>query len=117
MRSPGSICRGIGFYSSTQPRDIGAIARSVKIDRRQIAKNDIFIMLTLLDLIQQKLPQASESVLEQVWTILTSADNNAKLLALSNEEEELAAQFERWEAASDEDEVQIEKILTTQQGK
>jgi hypothetical protein len=76
-------------------------------------------MLTLLDFrlerlrqrIQQKLPQASESVLEQVWTILTSADNNAALSELANEDEELAAEFALWEAASDEDEVQIEKML------
>jgi hypothetical protein len=52
--------------------------------------------------INQKLPQAPESVLEQVWTILNAA----------NEDEELYAEFdslietlcERWEAASDEDE-------------
>jgi hypothetical protein len=51
-------------------------------------------MLTLLDRINQKLPQAPESVLEQVWTILNAA----------NEDEELYAEFARWEAASDEDE-------------
>ena len=56
-------------------------------------------MLTLLDRINQKLPQAPESVLEQVWTILN--DN------------ELYAEFDRWEAASDEDEAQIEAMLAT----
>ena len=60
-------------------------------------------MLTLLDRINQKLPQAPESVLEQVWTILNAA----------NENDELDAQFERWEAASDEDEAQIEAMLAT----
>lgn len=69
-------------------------------------------MLTLLARIQQKLPQASESVLEQVWTILTSTDNNARLSELANEDEELYAEFERWEAASDEDEAQIEAMLS-----
>lgn len=60
-------------------------------------------MLTLLDRINQKLPQVPESVLEQVWTILNAAD----------EDDELAAEFERWEAASDEDEAQIEAMLAT----
>jgi hypothetical protein len=68
-------------------------------------------MLTLLELrlerlrqrINQKLPQAPESVLEQVWTILNAA----------HEDEELYAEFERWEAASDEDEAQIETMLAT----
>jgi hypothetical protein len=60
-------------------------------------------MLTLLDQINQKLPQAPESVLEQVWTILNS----------DNEDDELDAEFDRWEAASDEDEAQIEAILAT----
>ena len=59
-------------------------------------------MLTLLDRINQKLPQAPESVLEQVWTILNA-----------NEDDELNAEFERWEAASDEDEAQIEAMLAT----
>jgi hypothetical protein len=60
-------------------------------------------MLTLLDRINQKLPQVSESVLEQVWMILNAA----------NEDDELDAEFERWEAASDEDEAQIEAMLAT----
>jgi hypothetical protein len=59
-------------------------------------------MLTLLDQINQKLPQAPESVLEQVWTILNAAN-----------EDDLYAEFDRWEAASDEDEAQIEAILAT----
>jgi hypothetical protein len=57
-------------------------------------------MLTLLDRINQKLPQASDSVLEQVWTILNAV----------NEDDELYTEFERWEAASDEDEAQIIEI-------
>jgi hypothetical protein len=65
-------------------------------------------MLTLLvgvaslkeNLIHQK-PQAPESVLEQVWTILNAA----------HEDKELYTEFDRWEAASDEDEVQIETML------
>jgi hypothetical protein len=73
-------------------------------------------MLTLLDFrlerlrqrIQQKLPQASESVLEQVWTILNATN---ELSELAHEDEELYAEFDRWEAASDEDEAQIEKML------
>ncbi len=60
-------------------------------------------MLTLLDRIQQKLPQAPESVLEKVWTILNA----------THEDDELYAQFESWEAASDEDEAQIEAMLAT----
>jgi hypothetical protein len=68
-------------------------------------------MLTLLELrlerlrqrINQKLPQAPESVLEQVWTILNAA----------NEDEELYAESDRWEAASDKDEAQIEAMLAT----
>jgi hypothetical protein len=60
-------------------------------------------MLTLLDRINQKLPQAPDSVLEQVWTILNAV----------NEDDELDAEFERWEAASDEDEAQIEAMLAT----
>jgi hypothetical protein len=60
-------------------------------------------MLTLLDRINQKLPQAPESVLEQVWMILNAA----------NEDNELSAEFDRWEAASDEDEAQIEAMLAT----
>jgi hypothetical protein len=60
-------------------------------------------MLTLLDQINQKLPQAPESVLEQVWKILNAA----------NEDDELYAEFDRWEAASDEDESQIEAMLAT----
>ncbi|WP_309736672.1 hypothetical protein [Chamaesiphon sp. OTE_75_metabat_556] len=60
-------------------------------------------MLTLLDRINQKLPQAPESVLEQVWTILNAA----------NEDEELYAEFDRCEAASDKDEAQIEAMLAT----
>ena len=59
-------------------------------------------MLTLLNRIQEKLPQAPESVLQQVWTILNAAGD-----------EELDDEFERWEAASDEDEAQLAKILTT----
>jgi ferric-dicitrate binding protein FerR (iron transport regulator) len=59
-------------------------------------------MLTLLDRINQKLPQVPESVWEQVWMILNAA----------NEDDELAAEFERWEAASDEDEAQIEAMLS-----
>jgi hypothetical protein len=59
-------------------------------------------MLTLLDQINQKLPQAPESVLEQVWTILNAAN-----------EDDLYAEFDRWEAASDEDEAQIEAMLAT----
>ena len=59
-------------------------------------------MLTLLNRIQQKLPQAPESVLQQVWTILNAAGD-----------EELDDEFDRWEAASDEDEAQLAKILTT----
>lgn len=58
-------------------------------------------MLTLLDRIHQKLPQAPESVLEQVWMILNAA----------NQDEELYAEFDRWEAASDEDEAQMEAIV------
>ena len=53
--------------------------------------------------INQKLPQAPESVLEQVWMILNAV----------NEDDELYAEFDRWEAASDEDEAQIEAILAT----
>jgi hypothetical protein len=60
-------------------------------------------MLTLLDRINQKLPQAPESVLEQVWTILNAA----------TEDNELYAEFDRWEAASDEDDAQIEAMLAT----
>ena len=59
-------------------------------------------MLTLLNRIQEKLPQAPESVFQQVWTILNAAGD-----------EELDDEFERWEAASDEDEAQLAKILTT----
>ena len=59
-------------------------------------------MLTLFDRIQQKLPQAPESVLQQVWTILNAA-----------EDEDLDDEFDRWEAPSDEDEAQLAKILTT----
>ncbi len=67
-------------------------------------------MLTLLELrleglrqrINQKLPQAPESILVQVWTILNAAN-----------EDDLYAEFARWEAASDEDEAQIEAILAT----
>ena len=59
-------------------------------------------MLTLFDRIQQKLPQAPESVLQQVWTILNAAGD-----------EDLDDEFDRWEAASDEDEAQLAKILTT----
>ncbi len=58
-------------------------------------------MLTLLDRINQKLPQVPESVLAQVWTILNA----------TNEDDELYSEFERWEAASDEDEAQIETML------
>jgi hypothetical protein len=60
-------------------------------------------MLTLLDRINQKLPQVPESVLAQVWTILNA----------TNEDEELSAEFDRWKAASDEDEAQIEAMLAT----
>jgi hypothetical protein len=49
-------------------------------------------MLTLLDRIQQKLPQASESVLEQVWTILNTAN---ELSGSASEDEELYAEFDR----------------------
>ena len=42
-------------------------------------------------------------MLAQVWTILNAA----------NEDEEPSAEFERWEAASDEDEAQIEAMLAT----
>jgi hypothetical protein len=66
-------------------------------------------MLTLLDRIHQKLPQASESVLAQVWTILNVSES-------ANEDEEMYAEFERWEAASDEDETQIETMLSTKGG-
>lgn len=75
-------------------------------------------MLTLLDRIQQKLPLASEAVLEQVWTILASVDNNAELSsALEIEDEELDAEFALWEAASEEDEAEIDRMPTTQQGR
>jgi hypothetical protein len=60
-------------------------------------------MLSLLDRINQKLPQAPESVLEQVWTILNAA----------NEDDSLYTEFDRWEAASDEDDAQIEAMLAT----
>jgi hypothetical protein len=66
-------------------------------------------MLSLLDRINQKLPQASRSVLEQVWTIL----NSNELSESANEDDELDAEFERWEAASDEDEAQIEAMLAS----
>jgi hypothetical protein len=66
-------------------------------------------MLTLLDQIQKKLPQASESVLAQVWTILNVSES-------ANEDEELYAEFEPWEAASDEDEAEIETMLSTKGG-
>jgi hypothetical protein len=59
-------------------------------------------MLTLLDRINQKLPQAPAAVLEQVWIILNAI-----------EDEQLYAEFEWWEAASDEDEAQIEAMLAT----
>jgi exonuclease I len=73
-------------------------------------------MLTLLELrlerlrqrIHRKLPQASESVLEQVWTILNATN---ELSESANEDKELYDEFERWEAASDEDEAQIEAML------
>jgi hypothetical protein len=42
-------------------------------------------MLTLIEQINQKLPQAPESVLEQVWMILNAA----------NEDDELYAEFVR----------------------
>ncbi len=57
-------------------------------------------MLTLLDRINQKLPQAPESVLAQVWTILNA----------TSEDDELSAEFDRWEAASDEDEAQWKSL-------
>jgi hypothetical protein len=67
-------------------------------------------MLTLLvgvaslkeNRINQKLPQAPAAVLEQVWIILNAI-----------EDEQLYAEFEWWEAASDEDEAQIEAMLAT----
>jgi hypothetical protein len=66
-------------------------------------------MVTLLDRIHQKLPQVSQSVLERVWSIL----NDNELSELANEDDELYAEFDRWEAASDEDEVRIEAMLAS----
>ncbi len=74
-------------------------------------------MLSLLDFrperlrqrINQKLPQASRSVLDRVWTIL----NSNELSESANEDDEMEAEFERWEAASDEDEAQIEAMLAS----
>ncbi len=68
-------------------------------------------MLTLIDFrlerlrqrINQKLPQVPESVLEQVLIIINA----------TNEDDELDAEFDRREAASDEDEAQIEAMLAT----
>ena len=65
-------------------------------------------MLTLLDQIHRKLPQASESVLEQVWTILNAT---TELSESANEDKELYGEFERWEAASDEDEADRKSVV------
>jgi hypothetical protein len=68
-------------------------------------------MLTLLDRIYQKLPQAPESVLVQVWKLLNTGENNHQLSEATTEEGDLDDEFARWEAASDEDEAQIETML------
>ncbi len=76
-------------------------------------------MLTLIDRIHKKLPQASESVLEQVWNILNVS---SELSASANEGRDLDGELdplletlcERWEAASDEDEAQIEAMLVAE---
>jgi hypothetical protein len=68
-------------------------------------------MLTLLEQINQKLPHASELVLQEVWTILTTTEETPFL-----EDADLANEFAQWEAASDEDSEWMEAILTEEQG-
>jgi hypothetical protein len=62
-------------------------------------------MLTLLEQINQKLPQASESVLQEVLVILSSANSESHSLVNKPNEDlaEFAGEFEQWEAASEED--------------
>jgi hypothetical protein len=67
---------------------------------------------TLLEQISQKLPYASESVLQEVWMILGSATDRQE--SLEPENEVLYDEFDRWEAASDEDGDQIEEMLVSE---
>ena len=62
-------------------------------------------MLTILNRINQKLPYVSESVLQEVWIMLDTME--------SSEEKKLSDEFDRWEAASDEDSELVEEILIT----
>jgi hypothetical protein len=66
-------------------------------------------MPTLLEKTSQKLPYASESVLQEVWMILGSAANRQE--SSEPENEGLYDESERWEAASDEDGDQLEERL------
>jgi hypothetical protein len=82
------------------------------MDFRSLAKHDIKIVATLLEKISQKLPYASESVLQEVWMILGSATNCQEPLDLENEV--LYDEFDRWEAASDEDGDRLEEMLVSE---
>lgn len=71
------------------------------------------IMLTLLEQIHQKLPQASEILLQEVLTILSTDPPQQPETDILNAE--LAHEFAQWEAASDEDSEWIEELLIQEQ--
>jgi hypothetical protein len=76
-------------------------------------------MLTILEQIHQKLPQASETLLQEVLTILSAATpQKTQQLAtdvFNTEDSDLANEFAQWETASDEDSQWIEEMLTQEQ--
>ncbi len=87
-------------------------------------------MLTLIEQISQKLPYASESLLQEVWMILSATDErelsesetknspNPRNFLNSYDpcDEGLSDEFERWEAASDEDSDRIEEMSISKGG-
>jgi hypothetical protein len=76
-------------------------------------------MLTTLEQIHRKLPQASETILQEVLTILIAAIPQKYPQSTPDdfnlEDSDLADEFAQWEAASDEDSAQIEEMLTKEQ--
>jgi hypothetical protein len=72
-------------------------------------------MLTTLEQINQKLPQASEAVLQEILTILSAKSQQLAPSVFNAEDSDLANEFAQWEAASDEDSQWIDKLLTQEQ--
>lgn len=87
-------------------------------------------MLNLIEQISQKLPHASESLLQEIWMMLSATDRQKLSESVTKNspnhhnflssdapyDEGLSDEFERWEAASDEDSDRIEEMSIAKGG-